>query len=176
MSTRPRPEIYSFPAIGFAGGGLSSAMGPPGIYRLNAEAKIGLLIRMFNVVTALIKEERAGLPNRETNEIAYKVEDWFLQELTTQSDQLSIIGLYRIVELETKHMLERALGNPRIVTDLYRWKHLKKELLRIFALDLEQVRNYGVIDELRCLSNDIKHSGVVEKSWRSFPAGRKDER
>ena len=64
------------------------------------------------------------------------------------------------IEIRTKQMCVIAL--PGIVPqDLFLWKKLKKQL-RTNGIDVEKMVNYREVNQLRCLNNSIKHSGIVD--------------
>ncbi len=100
-------------------------------------------------------------------------------KLKSISKKLIIIGLYMIVEKYTKIIvkwlyaeLDKNKLNEKI-KKLHRWKFLEAELNRK-KIDLSNVEEYSTINELRCLNNDIKHSGYVSKDLLNFSTWKGD--
>jgi hypothetical protein len=72
-------------------------------------------------------------------------------------EELSIVALYRVLELTTKQIIKARFGDQRWASDI---RQLKRELARI-GVDLEQVDHFQVANETRLLNNSIKHNGRV---------------
>ena len=103
-----------------------------------------------------------------------------LIEVADISKKLAVVGLYMIVENFTKrimkclyHDLDEKTRKKKLHY-LYIWDVLKKELNNLCGLDLSEVSEYSVIDELRCLNNDIKHSGYVGEDLSAFLSWKDD--
>ena len=98
---------------------------------------------------------------------------WGKREALNLADQLSIVALYRIAEIGTQKILELAntyLGDQRKKHKLqaFRWAQLQELLSENFNFHLKNVKFFSSINELRCLNNDIKHSGMVGKDLAQF--------
>lgn len=91
-----------------------------------------------------------------------------LQSVSHLADQLSIIALYRVVELTTGRMLAHEFGKAaeKKASDIAKVLHLLKNEK---GVDLASVPHYRTIDELRHLNNAIKHSGRVTKELAKYP-------
>ncbi|MGN8545426.1 hypothetical protein ACQPTN_10995 [Bradyrhizobium sp. 13971] len=83
-----------------------------------------------------------------------------LDTVSRLADELSIVALYRIVEINTSRMVahEFGLAAKRDAAYLPRLKNL---LFTRKGLVLDTVPHYRAINELRLLNNAIKHAGVV---------------
>lgn len=77
--------------------------------------------------------------------------------VSSLADQLSIVALYRIVEINTGRILAHEFGKPaaRAASSICR---LKKLLKAQKGIDLAQVPHYRAIEQLRLLNNEIKHA------------------
>jgi len=73
--------------------------------------------------------------------------------------KLAIVGLYGQVEICIKKMFAIALPkvNPKV---LFRWDRLCEALGRS-GIEIEKLRYYRQVNQLRCLNNAIKHSEFV---------------
>ena len=104
-------------------------------------------------------------------------DSWLINEADNQAEQLSIVGLYRIVELSTKKIISWPYhGDKDKIEACYRWKALKKNLKKDFGFDLSNVVSYTTIDELHCLNNDIKHKGTAGVELAKFSGWKKGEK
>jgi hypothetical protein len=79
-----------------------------------------------------------------------------LDNISCLADQLSIVALYRIVEINTGRMLAHEFGKPAEKAASYIGE-LKKLLKAKKGIDLIELPHYRAIEQLRLLSNDIKH-------------------
>lgn len=91
-----------------------------------------------------------------------------LDSVSHLADQLSIIALYRVVELTTSRMLAHEFGKAteKKASDIAKVRDLLKNQK---GVDLASVPHYRTIDELRLLNNAIKHSGRVTKELAKYP-------
>ena len=85
------------------------------------------------------------------------------------NSELSLIALWRCVELCRKRVIQGTLGNE---VARKAWTHTKAvEALEQIGVADSKVQSWKTVDELRCLNNSIKHSGYVEgplakhKAW-----------
>ncbi len=89
-----------------------------------------------------------------------------LRELDTISqlaDELSVVALYRVVELNTARILVYEFG-PMVKKKASRVDGVKDLLLKNIGLKLETVPHYRAVNELRLLNNAIKHEGKVTRN------------
>jgi hypothetical protein len=102
---------------------------------------------------------------------------WELDRISCLADQLSIVGLYRIAEIDTARMLGHGFGkaamrNASSVDNL-------KKFLKQKNVALASVPHFRAIDELRLLNNAVKHDGRVTKQlsqkYRGWREGEKLE-
>lgn len=99
-----------------------------------------------------------------------------LKEVNLLSSQLAIVALYRIVEIRTKSILKRHLKNSRDIKAVFRIENLIKLLKKEFGIELNKVKGFSKIDELRCLNNSIKHQGVVSAELSNFNGWKLNEK
>lgn len=85
-----------------------------------------------------------------------------LDMVSRLADQLSIVALYRVVELTIGRMLAHEFGKAAEAkaSDIGKVRDLLKQHK---GIDLASVPHYRAIDELRLLNNAIKHAGRVTK-------------
>lgn len=102
---------------------------------------------------ALAGEEDEGIEN-------YADEMIDLSEIRELALELWILGLYRLVELRSKDALRWQLSEST-VKSAYKSDKLKKVLLDELGIDVTSVPGYVALDELRLVSNDLKHEGEV---------------
>lgn len=120
-----------------------------------------------------VSEQRAiaklaeDLPEEQKD---YLADDLYqLDKISDLTDQLSIIALYRVVELMTGRMLAHEFGSAarRKASDVRQLRHYLRQHK---SFDLETLPHYRAINELRLLNNAIKHSGrVTDKLANEFP-------
>ena len=94
-------------------------------------------------------------------------EFWMAEQAECFGKLLSTIGLYMLVENETKIIL-RWIFSEKQVSKSYIWKNLKKTLNGI-GFNIEHLKMYKIINELRCLNNDIKHNRKVGDELAKYP-------
>jgi hypothetical protein len=105
-------------------------------------------------------ETRAeSLPPEAQEFLADEVSE--LDIISSLADQLSIVALYRVVEINTGRMLAHEFGKAAAkaassVTNLEKLLKDKK------GIELARVPHYRAIKELRDLNNEIKHA---DQSW-----------
>ena len=81
-----------------------------------------------------------------------------LKEVDSLALQLSIVALYRIVEVRTKSMLRKYITDPNAdIEDAYKIKTLRTIIRNEFHFELEDIEYFNQIDSLRVLNNSIKH-------------------
>ena len=167
---------------------LDQALPWPDVYRDRAKIEIEILKEFLQLFSRKIKEEKKLLEQREselknkTSEDSasfeiymdiladeYAMLDW----INDFGEQLSIVGLYRIVESGTKSIFRWLYqGSDKKTQCVYLWgsQHdiLKKDPR--LKYDLKTTRGYVAMNEIRCLNNVIKHNnGVVDEELSDFP-------
>ena len=96
---------------------------------------------------------------------------YFLEEAEKLSAELAIVALYKKIEITTKSAV--LIAYPDIPSkDLFQIKKLKKAL-KAKKIDIHQLSHYASMDEIRCLNNAIKHSGLVGGELAMYPAWKK---
>ncbi len=88
----------------------------------------------------------------------------FLGDITYLSSELCILALHKKLEITTRKILLRFYPNLK-ADDLYKIDYLKKHL----PFDITALKEYSSADELRCISNAIKHDGRTTKQLAKFP-------
>jgi biotin operon repressor len=104
-----------------------------------------------------IHKRAARLPPEAQEFLADEIAE--LDTVSQLADQLSLVALYRVVELTTARILAHefgtgAAGNASAFRKV-------KDLLKQKGVDLATVPHYRAINELRLLNNAIKHKGRV---------------
>ncbi len=75
------------------------------------------------------------------------------------ADELSVLALYKQIEITTKKSVVIAYPDIKLKS-LFRIKDMIKNLNKK-NIDITSLSFYTDFDELRCLNNDLKHSGYV---------------
>jgi len=103
---------------------------------------------------------------------------WELDRISCLADQLSIVGLYRVAEINTARMLGHGFGKAAMSNASY-VDRLEKFLKRKNVV-LASVPHFPAINELRLLNNAIKHAGRATKplseKYRRWREGEKLKR
>jgi hypothetical protein len=86
------------------------------------------------------------------------------------AQKLAIVGLYGQLEICVKNMVAIALPkvNPRV---LFRWDGLRDALAKA-GIQIEKLKHYKQVNQLRCLNNAIKHSELVGPELAATGWGR----
>ena len=99
-----------------------------------------------------------------------------LDEIELLSSQLSIVALYRIVEIRIKSILSiSSKFNRNEISSIFIFKILKEKLAKKFNIDIKSIKGFDSIDELRCLNNAIKHQNKVTLELSRFPDWHKGD-
>jgi len=117
-----------------------------------------------------IEKRAEGLPEEAQEFLA---DDLYELDLVSGlTDQLSIVALYRVVELYISKILVRRFG-VSAVRKAYRIDTLEA-FLKSKGVDLKAISHFKSIDELRLLNNAVKHSGVVSAELaKHYPRWKK---
>jgi len=96
-----------------------------------------------------------------------------LDTISRLTDKLSIVALYRVVEVVTARMMIHDLGTAVRADKMYKIDEVERALKAHKNLELRTVPYYGAMNELRRLNNDIKHTdgrdlGKLDKKYDRF--------
>jgi len=84
-----------------------------------------------------------------------------LDEMVETADQLTFVGLYRVVELRLKALLNRFVANPEDLEKVFKFKQLTNLLKNQFSIDIADLQGFKAINEIRLINNSVKHDGKV---------------
>jgi hypothetical protein len=106
-----------------------------------------------------LKIRAESLPPEAQELLAEEVSE--LDIISTLANQLSIVALYRVVEINTGHMLAHEFGKAaaKKASDVNKLETLLKNKK---GIELAHVPHYRAIKELRELNNEIKHA---DQNW-----------
>ena len=91
----------------------------------------------------------------------------FMDQAELLGHELSIVALYKKVEISTKKAVK--ISFPKIdIRALHKIKEMKATLKKV-GVNIEGFYAYEFMDETRCINNDIKHSGRVGKELSKYP-------
>jgi hypothetical protein len=94
-------------------------------------------------------------------------EDFALEKSEHISYQLAIIGLSISLEIVMRNIIiHRFKPNKNIIDSLFKFKELIK-FLTSKQIFISGIQNYKEYNELRCINNCLKHSGIVDKQLTS---------
>lgn len=116
------------------------------------------------------------------------VDDWLaddyaqLDDFGNLSSEFAIVGLWRCIELYRKRAMGVA-GRPEDKKRVFTHKQYL-EVLKSFSIKEQRIRCARSMNELRCLNNQIKHSGQIIdndellelKGWRSKKSKKSKKR
>ena len=100
--------------------------------------------------------------------------EWYAEEVHELDDlrvlfgQLAAVALYSVVEIRTK----AALGwkeTPAELSQVFKIAKLKQLFQKYSHIELTEMAEFAAIDELRCINNCFKHSGIVSQELSAFP-------
>ena len=98
---------------------------------------------------------------------------YLLESISNLADELSIVALYRVVEINTRRILAHKFG-PKAARKASYIRQLQ-ELLKQNGILLERIPHYRAMNELRLLNNAVKHAGYGSPElaeqysrWRRF--------
>ncbi len=99
---------------------------------------------------------------------------WTHEDLCGEAERLAAVGLYSRLEQTVRLILSWVYGKEIVASEnLYKWDKLKRRLELDFKIDLMKIRGVKAADELRCLSNSVKHEGRVNRDLSQFRGWRK---
>lgn len=104
-------------------------------------------------------------------------DELFIAEVTTElAGEMMIIALYKTIEIAIKTMTTACeLFTEAQLASFYKIGELKKQL-KMKVVDVETLKHYKAYDELRCINNAIKHSGLVGTELASYPGFKKGQK
>ena len=153
----------------------------PAGYRKLTEFRIHLLIRVLEIEEANRSDEIRWIDDRAKK---FKDRDYegpgpaddafWVEETRELVEHLAIIGLYRTVELMTKQILSHVYGREsKRLRRCSVWRNFECLLLNDYGVALRNIAGSTSIDELRLLSNCIKHNGIVDEKLAKYPGWAK---
>ena len=93
-----------------------------------------------------------------------------LNELLSFAEQSVVLGLYRVVELNSGKIAEWRWGADAVKSkQLFRADRLESQLKAVLQIDIKTLSGFYSVDELRLLNNAIKHEGVVSDKLANYP-------
>jgi len=155
---------------------LTSRMDVEPIFEFVGAVEDGTKRRLKDLARDKKKDARGIAPGSVAYEIlgSYFEDQVDLAEATSDlSHKFAVVALYSRVEIHTKRMCEIAIEAVNR-SDLFRWKSLKKVLLRN-SIDLTKVACYSEVNQLRCLNNAIKHGETVSEELEEAGWGREGD-
>lgn len=124
-----------------------------------------------------LQKQHAREAKRSASEISDAIIGQYFEDRVTLTalmeelaQKLAIVGLYGQVEICIKNMFAIALPNVNHKV-LFRWDRLCKALATV-GIEIERLRGYNRVNQLRCLNNAIKHSELVGKELAATGWGR----
>ena len=124
---------------------------------------------------------RLAAAHRRVAKLPDEIDDFLFEEvheldaISRLADELSIVALYRAVEVNTARIVVYEFGLAE-KAKASRIESLEKLLWTKKGLKLDTVPYYRAIDELRLLNNAIKHAGIVTETLANkYPRWHKDK-
>jgi len=94
----------------------------------------------------------------ELGGLGYEID--FLSEQRLSIEEMKLVCLYRDFEILMKEII--ALSFPDAgVKELFKWDNVKN-LLKGYGILVGDIKNLNLINELRVVNNNIKHSDIIE--------------
>lgn len=94
-------------------------------------------------------------------------EFYFNNEAKELADGLSIIALYKQIEITTKKAV--IIAYPDVNARSLFGIDQMKGTLNNKGIDITSFADFAAFDELRCINNDAKHAGVIGKQLGAYP-------
>jgi hypothetical protein len=145
-----------------------------------ANLDIGAIQRLLEGIGATGESERGiidklakGASEEQLEGLADDLHD--IESVDSLAGELAIVGLYRIVEMNTKRVL-RLRYSLKKVRKFYQIEALAKKLKDDLNIELANIEGFAAIDELRCVNNAVKHEGTVSKELAKYPSWKKGDR
>lgn len=92
---------------------------------------------------------------------------YLLNDVKILSEQLAIISLHKLVEIRTVYEVSFHITSEEIKKQLHRIDIMKSELRKL-GVQLNSIKYFKEMDELRLINNCIKHSGVANKGLLKY--------
>jgi hypothetical protein len=93
-------------------------------------------------------------------------EHFLLDESIALANELSIVALYKNVEISTKRAVTTTFADVS-ARSLFKIRDMKDALKRK-GIDIEKLPSFPAFDELRCINNDVKHNGKVSSELAQY--------
>lgn len=101
----------------------------------------------------------------EEGGLAYEIDLLSSQKMAIE--EMKVVGLYKDFEIFLKELI--TISFPDAVTkELYKWENVKS-FLKSYGIQIGDITNQGVINELRIVNNNIKHSNTIEDAVQNIP-------
>jgi hypothetical protein len=147
-----------------------------GIY----DSSVGMKARLEKDLEAKAKEIEADGdldPDDKAELLSSLGDDLFIAELTTElAGEMMIVALYKTVEISIKKMAKGSgLFTDKQIASFYKAGELRK-VLKNKVCDLKALPKYAQYDELRCINNSVKHSGVANNELAQYPGWKKGQK
>ena len=104
-------------------------------------------------------------------------DDIYIAELTTSlAGEMMVIALFKTTEIAIKGMAASSdLFTKTELASFYKVDQLKKAM-KATVCDLTKLLGFKAYDELRCINNAIKHSGVASKELARYANWREGQK
>lgn len=114
------------------------------------------------------------LTDQQKNDLIMSLEDdrYISSKTTELMGEMQIIALCKTVEISINNMLATSdLFTPDQLKTFFRFEELKKQLkLNDKVVDIETLNGFKAYNEVRCISNCIKHGGIVNDRLAHYPS------
>ncbi len=97
------------------------------------------------------------------------------REIVVLATQLAMVGLYRVVELEAQRLL-RWRYSEGDVDQMFRDNTFPRILRRDLNLNVREIKRFRSVDEVRLISNAVKHKGEVTAELARFPGWKEGDK
>ena len=111
-------------------------------------------------------EVRAAIAPADTPDDFYADDFAELGDFWTLGTEFAIVGLWRCIELYRKRAI-RAASGEKAAAEAFRHKEFQEELSKL-GITETRIRCAHSVDELRCLSNAVKHAQSVDSDLAKF--------
>lgn len=84
----------------------------------------------------------------------------FLSEQRLSIEEMKLVCLYKDFEIMMKEIIILCFPDSG-VEELFRWDNVKN-FLKGYSIPFGDIKNYNLINELRIVNNNIKHSNIID--------------
>ncbi len=123
-----------------------------------------------------IEADKALSEDDKGHMLSFLADDIFIAEITTNlAGEMMIVALYKTIEIAIKKMAASSdLFTPVQIASFYKMSELRKQF-KNKVCDLKTIQMFKQFDELRCINNSIKHSGIVSKELAAYPGWKEGQ-